>query len=124
YLTREDKLSIIDRDQLGTIDWETITPNSHGDWVNQRSDTFTTWPTIGTKDPEPGQITVFRSLSRGLETTRDSWVYNSSATKLADNVHRMVINYNQELPQFGEFCRRNGITRPKESDVTTYLRQS
>src|SRR5699024_3878137 len=73
YLTREDKLVIIDRDQLGTIDWEPITPNSHGDWVNQRSDNFTTWPAIGSRDPLQEQRKIFATHSLGIATNRDAW---------------------------------------------------
>ena len=40
YLTREEKLRIVADGTLATVDWQTITPNSHGDWISQRNDEF------------------------------------------------------------------------------------
>src|SRR5699024_9008055 len=80
YLSRDEKLQHIDAASLESLDWQQIVPNSHGDWLNQRSDHFTTWPAIGAKKPEPGQIRVFKTFSAGLQTNRDAWVYNSSRT--------------------------------------------
>ncbi|WP_430332740.1 DEAD/DEAH box helicase [Rhodococcus sp. ACT016] len=121
YLSREDKLRIVDDSTLTSIDWQTIAPNSHGDWANQRNDEFEVWPTIGDKNAKPGQVTVFSNFSRGLETTRDAWVYNYSRANLTANVRRMIDNYNSQHTPFAEYCRMNGITRPNEAAVTAYL---
>ena len=104
YLSREDKLHIVDQAQIDTLDWQPITPNAHGDWLNQRDDTFSTWPAIGSKKAPPGTVTVFNALSRGLETTRDAWVYNSSRQALDSNVRRMIDNYNSHVDDFGKHC--------------------
>ena len=40
YLKREEKLEILEVSSLATTDWRVITPNVHGDWVNQRSEGF------------------------------------------------------------------------------------
>ncbi|MCT1517243.1 type ISP restriction/modification enzyme, partial [Dietzia cercidiphylli] len=90
YLTREDKLRIIADADLDTLDWAPITPNSHGDWIGQRDDTFTTWPAIGVKKREPGQITVFETFSSGLKTGRDTWCYNYSREKLGHNIANLL----------------------------------
>lgn len=121
YLTREDKLCIVSEGQLGTVDWQSITPNSHGDWTSQRDDMFTVWPTIGDKKAEPGQTTVFRTFTRGLETARDSWVYNYSRAEVTSNIRRLIDNYNDQHAPFAEYCRTVGATRPNEATVTDYL---
>ena len=97
YLTREDKLRIITDSDLNTIDWTPINPNSHGDWVHQRDDTFTTWPAIGIKKAKPGSTMVFRSFSAGIKTSRDAWCYNFSKSKLRANVERTAYFYNNEV---------------------------
>lgn len=55
YMSREDKLRIIEDSTLASIEWQAITPNVHGDWVNQRNDEFKTWPAIGDKKVSQGE---------------------------------------------------------------------
>ena len=40
YLDREQKLAILSENRLTTTDWQTITPNQDGDWINQRTERF------------------------------------------------------------------------------------
>ncbi|MGV9860808.1 DEAD/DEAH box helicase [Gordonia sp. NPDC003425] len=100
HLTRDDKLRILDTDPLPAIDWETITPNAAGDWINQRDNTFSTYPAIGDKDGTG--IRVFNTYSRGLATARDAWCYNASRTTVQDNMHRMIDFYNQQVYDFAQ----------------------
>lgn len=114
YLTREDKLRIVSEGQLGTVDWQSITPNSHGDWTSQRDDAFTTWPAIGDK-PAKGatkQCTVFGNYAYALLTSRDTWVYNFSRPAVESNVRRMIDFYNSQVDDYAEHCVANGISEP------------
>ncbi|MCE5291419.1 MAG: DEAD/DEAH box helicase [Nocardiaceae bacterium] len=105
YLTREEKLAIVDNGSLNSVDWQTITPNSHGDWINQRNESYMSWPVIGDKS---GGVRVFEAMSRGLETSRDAWVYNCSREALKANVRRMIDNYNSQVLGFADYCSRSG----------------
>ncbi|WP_264888874.1 type ISP restriction/modification enzyme, partial [Dietzia sp. NCCP-2495] len=122
YLTREDKLRAIADSELKTIDWTSIAPNAHGDWVDQRDETFTAWPAIGTKKHEPGQISVFSTFSRGLSSGRDAWCYNYSREKLQRNIENL-------LDQFGtvksEFEQQNpGRVKLIDEDLTRFLQEN
>lgn len=119
FLSREQKLEIIDSGRIDSIDWQPVIPNDHGDWINQRSVDFGTWPAIG--DKGSGAMRVFAQISRGFETGRDAWVYNYSHQKLTDNVQRLVTNYNEQLGPFAAFAREHGVAKPREDDVTAYL---
>ena len=100
YLSREQKLSILDASRLATTDWQVITPNDHGDWINQRSKDFSSLrPLIAS--PEYTSINpVFASNSLGIVTRRDYWVWNSSRKNLRDNVSRTVKFYNKRMKDF------------------------
>ncbi|WP_420113772.1 DEAD/DEAH box helicase, partial [Pseudactinotalea sp.] len=76
YLTREEKLAIVASDHLASVEWEPITPNAAGDWINQRGDDFETYQLLGEKS---GEDAVFGLFSGGVKTNRDAWVYNFSA---------------------------------------------
>lgn len=105
YLTREQKLTKVEEFVSfdGVSDWEEITPDEHGDWLNQRDDGFDKHIVLG--DKKSVGSSIFSSFSLGVATGRDSWCYNSSASKLAGNVERMIDYYNIQLSTF------NGIHR-------------
>lgn len=95
YLDRETKLSIIASAIDGEpFEWDSLEPDRHGDWLNQRDDSWYEFAPMGIKSSDRG---IFSSYSRGLETGRDVWVYNSSFNELQSNVKSSIGIYNQEL---------------------------
>ena len=93
YLSREDKLRIVEESQIDTLEWETITPNAQGDWINQRDPSYESWQSIGGKDTKDG---IFRTRTGGLKTNRDTWVYSYSVSQLIKRVKEMVDYYNRQ----------------------------
>ncbi|MCK2200799.1 DEAD/DEAH box helicase [Corynebacterium callunae] len=89
YLSAEKKLEIVSRADIGTIEWQSITPNKHGDWANQRSADFETWPVLGSKTALSIPL-VFKSYSNGVGTARDSWNYNFNQSTLVSNNNKIV----------------------------------
>lgn len=99
HLTREDKLRILSHSDLSDTAWQQIIPNSHGDWVNQRSEEFQNWPAIGDK---ASRESIFITYTAGLKTSRDAWCYNSSLNKLKGNIQRTVGYYNSEVDRIAK----------------------
>lgn len=99
YLTREEKLDILSNEEsvLGT-EWELIVPNDAGDWINQRDEKYDTYQVIGDKATKGKKETpgIFQNYSLGLNTNRDSWVYNYSAENVRKNVKKMVESFNRQ----------------------------
>jgi predicted helicase len=123
YLSREEKLSLVSKATLESLDWTSISPNVQGDWVNQRSDVFATWPVLGEKKNEAGVPTFFKTYSSGLKTGRDPWCYNFSKEELRKNVRSMIDQYESAQELFQPWCEQNGITHPMEPDVSTFLKE-
>jgi predicted helicase len=117
YLSREEKLRIVGESQLDALEWQTIEPNSDGDWLNQRDENFGSWPVIGEKKDHAG-ITVFGTYSAGLKTGRDTWSYNDSRRALESNMRELLRQY-QEVTDY----LRADTTAHKlsEGDVTKFL---
>lgn len=92
YLSTEDKLGIVAKSEVATMDWEIISPNEYGDWVSQRSVNFETWPVLGDKKNRR-IVKIFSNFSAGLQTNRDAWVYNYSQDILKDSVRRLITTY-------------------------------
>ena len=101
YLKREEKLAILDQSSLAMTDWKVITPNVHGDWVNQRSEGFQSLRPLTEKEGEVAELApVFLSYSSGLLSGRDAWVWNSSESEVRRNVLRSVEFYQEKLDEF------------------------
>ena len=92
YLTREEKLEILRTAGSHThIDWTPITPNSEGDWVNQRDSDFTAFGAIAGSNSA-----IFYVNSLGVGTNRDAWVYGESRASAVANVSSLIEAYNEE----------------------------
>lgn len=105
YFTAEEKLGIIDDSSIETIDWQSIEPNKEGDWLNQRSEEFDTWPVIGEKKGSSEKI--FHSFSAGVKTSRDSWCYNFNPRRLFNNVSETAAYYNATVDLAQEILCEN-----------------
>ncbi|OHO52381.1 damage-inducible protein, partial [Corynebacterium sp. HMSC035E02] len=98
YLTAEEKLDIVDSSSIETIDWQSISPNTEGDWLNQRSEEFETWPVLGEK--KGSSTKIFGSFTRGLETGRDTWVYSFNKLRLEEQLLALGRTYEQARSEF------------------------
>ncbi len=103
YLTREEKLEKIS--VFASIEgiteaegWRHITPDQHGDWLNQRDDRFGEYIALG--DKKGDGLTLFENFSLGVVTARDAWCYNASKAGVAANMTRMIDFYNREVDRF------------------------
>ena len=105
YLTREQKLDILDESSLATTEWQVITPNEHGDWIKQRSEAYQTLRPVAS---------MFSAQTQGLVTRRDAWCYNSSAAKLQANVHDTVRVYNAQAAFFHGVNLTNSFVAEKK----------
>ena len=101
YLTGKEKRQVlVDLESINSIEeWQTITPDRHNDWINQRDTTWESLLALGhkdTKENRPGAPnTAFRLFSGGVMTTRDPYVYSFDDVALADSVEQMVEHYEQ-----------------------------
>lgn len=103
YLSREEKLEkIAAYASVAGItaenDWQTITPDTHGDWLKQRDDSFGEFMVLGDKKSDGAKL--FDNFSLGVGTNRDAWAYNASRSKLASNMGGMIAFYNAEVQRF------------------------
>lgn len=108
YLSREDKLSIIGRAKDGeTVNWTEIIPDSFGDWLEQRKESWHRYPPIAlnnkTTNPDNG---IFSTFSLGVSTNRDSWVYNFSRDGLIDNISASIDAINKEQQKYSALGNR------------------
>ena len=111
YLSRDEKLEIVHK--LGSIDnpdmqWQTLTPNEHNDWINHRNDKFGEFiPLAPDKKFDAKTKAVFTTYSLGVSTNRDSWVYNYSRCKVEKQMSEMIAFYNSQTKAYQEEVKKN-----------------
>lgn len=114
YLSREDKLRIIRN--MGDISnplmqWVTITPNEHGDWLNKRSEQFKLYtPLEPEKKFDNKAKSCFVTYSLGVASARDSWVYNFSNGKVETNMKQTIAFYNQQRELYRSNHKETGYS--------------
>jgi len=99
-LSTEEKLGLLTgtgtTQPLTQGHWTIVKPNSHGDWIRQRSDTFQSLAPLH----ERGEPSVFSMRSLGPVTSRDRWNYNSSRTSLERTTESSIAFFNSEVDRF------------------------
>ncbi|GAA7384983.1 hypothetical protein BD0137_08340 [Helicobacter pylori] len=113
YLTREAKLNkLAEFEDLDSVEFETITPNEKGDWINQREDGFEKLIPLK-RDKTLQNPSVFDINSMGVTSGRDPWVYNFSPNILTQSVQKCIDTYNADLKHFNECFREAFKQRTK-----------
>ena len=123
YLTRDQKLKELARaGSIDNIDWSTVTPNDHGDWVKQGDSTFESFRALG--KGRGGESGVFLRHTNGLVTNRDAWVTNFSKSRIESNMRRTIDVYNQAVSQVASGDSAEVTNDPKQISWTRGLRSS
>lgn len=90
---------------LNTITWEQLTPDKKHTWlVAEHTAEFESFISMGDKEKKAADKqnveAVFKTYSIGIQTSRDSWVYDFSRENLAHNVKRMLGTYHSEMDRW------------------------
>ena len=93
YLTREEKLACLREDRsMAYTQTNVIVPDAHGDWLNQRDDSYAKFMRVDGK--KTSESSIFRNHSRGIATGRDAWSYNTSKKVLQANIQKSIDYFN------------------------------
>lgn len=115
YLTRQQKLDILKDAVADDPEWAELTPDKHGDWLDQRDDSYATFIPTGVQDGSKKLPTgLFSIWSCGLKTQRDAWAWNMSLPALRSNMSRLLDNMNDAI----ERHHANGTSL--EQDTTRF----
>jgi predicted helicase len=95
---------------ISQVSWREVQPDSRHTWLTEDlRPEFPGFIPVGSKEmkaAENAQITglttktLFKTYSRGAETTRDSWVYDFSQKPLISKVRNMMNVYNLEVSRW------------------------
>ena len=126
---KERKFEFLNKPQhIGAIEWKSIQPDARYTWLTEGLHTeFDTFIPIGTKKAKAIKGTavdvIFKTYSSGISTGRDAWVYNYDQSELADNMSKMIENYNVGVERWKRLVNqwnRRETSMPKVNDFFVY----
>jgi predicted helicase len=85
--TAEEKLSFISDAKIAALNFEEITADKKGNWVNQSNNDFDSLMSIASKETKAAmsaakEKAIFKLFSLGVATNRDDWVYDFNKQSL------------------------------------------
>ncbi|MBK1642936.1 damage-inducible protein, partial [Chromatium okenii] len=121
YLSREEKLDKINAfvsvaGITANNAWQSVIPDQHSDWLNQRTTGFSSFILLGTKKSTE-ETTLFSFFSSGIVSGRDNWVYSFAKTQLITRCRQMIDFYNAEIERYKEYINNSGT----EIDVQIFV---
>lgn len=95
--TKEEKLRWFDKMPFENISFDHIMPDLKSNWVNLTDNDFDGLLELTSKEVKDGtsELAVFMLFSRGVETTRDEWVYEFSSSALSEKIAFFIRSYNK-----------------------------
>jgi len=111
YLHADAKLAVVDGKTLNDTPIKLIQPDRNHVWLTEgMMGDFGTLMPIGTKDAKRGKgQAIFNTYTIGVQSNRDSWVYNFDQPILTDNVKRMIDVYNEHVFRYSRLTPKPDI---------------
>ncbi|MDE2820233.1 MAG: DEAD/DEAH box helicase family protein [Chloroflexota bacterium] len=119
YLKKKEKLSILGESRLAKTEWKTVIPDDYNDWLNQRTNIFSTLRPLVHNDNRV-QAAIFLSDTQGVKTNRDAWCFSSSTEVLRVNTQRSVEFYNGQVAAFQSTCPTGNVSA-KQRKARAYV---
>lgn len=96
---RENKIRYLAENKFQKIGFDHIKPDQKFNWINQSDNDFESLLPLVDKDVKAGkgEKAVFKLFSRGVETTRDEWVYDFNQSVLMEKIKNMIEIYNLSI---------------------------
>lgn len=110
FARKEEKLRYLDDAiSIAGVEWTEIEPNSNFDWLTKDLKTeFDDFIAIGSKRKNANKDSViFKTYSRGVATSRDSWAYNFDAQTLELNMRGTIDVYNDHLVKWKHLANKS-----------------
>lgn len=99
YLTRDEKLKqTADAKGIYGLSFQKIVPDAHGDWLNQRDDSYSSFMRMDGK--KTTENSIFVNFSCGVNTSRDPWAYNSLNYAVEKNIKKTITSYNAQVVNY------------------------
>lgn len=99
--------------------WTILTPDKHGDWLDQRDDSYGQFVPTGIQQGMKKLDTgLFSIWSSGIKTNRDPWCYNAVRSVVESNMRKTVDTYLSERERWHQAGMPSNVKSFLTSDET------
>lgn len=111
YLSREEKLRIIDDfGDIAGVEWQTVTPDKHNDWLNKRNSEFDEYIPLAPESKfDYLAKSFFTTYAIGVATNRDAWTTNFSKESVSKTMLKTIDFYNSCVDKGEQVINRASI---------------
>jgi len=102
---KEEKLAFLHENSLNKIDFERITPDQKGNWINLTDNDFDTLMPVCSKDKTETKV-IFDLCSNGVVSSRDEWVCDYDFQNLQNKVRFFCDFYHSEMDRWKKSNKR------------------
>ncbi|MGH2493194.1 MAG: type ISP restriction/modification enzyme [Ktedonobacteraceae bacterium] len=108
----EKLITISKTSSIYQLECQTLQPDDRFTWITENLQSefdAENFVPIGTKEAKASRLegikgtevkTIFKTYSPGVQTNRDSWMYDFDASKVAHKAQQMIETYNSELSRW------------------------
>jgi predicted helicase len=104
----DEKSDFLKIKPIGERQFENLTPDPRGNWINVADNGFGSLLAIADKDTKSVKVSgqeraIFRLYSLGISTNRDEWMYDLERGHLEKKIRHLVKRYDEVSPASEEF---------------------
>lgn len=96
FVNGEDKKSYLQDNCFTDLKFELVHPDKQNNWINLADESWDDLLLVASKDESQKKV-IFDSVSPGVKTNRDEWVYGFSELTLEEKIIYFVDKYNQQV---------------------------
>jgi predicted helicase len=120
--TASDKLAWLGESELTGVQFDHITPDDKGNWINLSDNDFDNLLPLASKETKAAKIAgkekaLFKLFSLGVVTARDEWVYDSDAKHLEKKVNFLISAYNVDVKKLSIKSRTSDISNQLDTEI-------
>lgn len=101
YWRKEQKYEFLDRkNNRSSVEWKAINPDKKHNWLTTGLHKgFYSFISIGKNEAKRGLASnvLFQTFGNGVNTSRDSWVYNFKKRELVESVKKLIETFNEQV---------------------------
>jgi len=121
--TAEEKLSFISDAKIATLNFEEITADKKGNWVNQSNNDFDSLMPIASKETKAAKNSskekaIFKLFSLGASSNRDDWAVDFDKTALLSRVQHFCQKFQTEQIRWQQYASKKSFeSKAKRAQV-------
>jgi len=117
FWRKEQKYEFLnERGNYGNIKWKRIKPDKNYNWLKEGlNPEYDSYVPLGSKPQDIGteENAIFKTFFPGINTSRDSFVYDFDAVNLAQRIEKVCEDYNLEIQRY--------ILKSKPEDIDNFV---